>query len=44
MTVNRQDNMHPRFYDDDGKEIRMIDYYRRLITLKDKEDGTLTTS
>ncbi len=30
MRVDRTDNLHPRFYDDDGREIRMVDYYRAI--------------
>lgn len=30
MKVDRTDNLHPRFYDDDGHEIRMVDYYRAI--------------
>ena len=30
MKVDRTDNLHPRFYDDAGREIRMVDYYRAI--------------
>lgn len=36
MTVDITDNMHPRYYDDDGHEIRMIDYYRIIKQLKEE--------
>ena len=38
MKVDRTDNLHPRFYDDDGHEIRMVDYYRAIANQKKKED------
>lgn len=33
MRVDRTDNLHPRFYDD-GREIRMVDYYRAIANKK----------